>query len=454
MRKVISDSDFTLWQGDVREVLPTLAPASVDCVVTSPPYWGLRDYGTGLWDGGDPACDHRKEAVAKRGEEFRKRGEQRGYAPGSNFANYGERNATASDFDDVCGKCGATRLDRQLGLEATPDEFVANMVAVFREVRRVLAPHGTCWVNLGDSYAASPAGNFGPTMPKPGDGGTFRANKPAIDWTGAGLKAKDLCMVPARVAIALQADGWYLRSDIIWSKPNPMPESATDRPTNSHEHVFLLTKLPRYYFDQEAVREPTSPHSEFGRNTQAQKGEPTPYGDHNGRAKGLGGGSRGDPAGRNLRNVWDIATQPYPGAHFATYPEELVRRCLLAGCPEWVCRRCGRPRERIVEASGGSIGTDWNSRRDDWRNDKAHGTTANATTGDGTYKRETVGWTDCGHDDYRRGVVLDPFLGSGTTAAVARRHDRHAVGVELSDEYAKLVETRTQQLSLIAAIDG
>src|SRR5262249_2145142 len=185
----VADPDFTLHYGDVTDVLPRLPDSSVHCVITSPPYWGLRDYGI---------------------------------------------------------------PDRQLGLEATPDEYVTRMVAVFREVRRVLRGDGTLWLNLGDSYAAR--GNTGgmDSLAKPhqalGENG-WRPPPP-------GLKSKDLVGVPWRLAFALQADGWYLRADIVWAKPNPMPESVTDRPTKSHEYVFLLTRSPRYYYDQEAVREP------------------------------------------------------------------------------------------------------------------------------------------------------------------------------------------------------
>jgi DNA modification methylase len=391
VNSVVQDRDFTLYLGDALEVLRELPAGSVDCCVTSPPYWGLRDYGTGQWDGGDFHCDHLATARHKG--------------------------------RDVCGYCGAMRVDRQLGLEATPQEYVANMVAVFREIRRVLADHGTCWVNLGDSYAGGGRGGHGGLENVPRWG---KASPPQGDAeypeSFRGMRAKDLCGIPWRVAFALQTDGWYLRSDIIWAKPNPMPESVTDRPTKAHEYVFLLTKKARYWFDQEAVRE----LAEYGRRIQGAFRSGSQNGDGHRSVEGSVTGS--DPAaGRNVRSVWEIATQPYAEAHFATFPKELARRCILAGCPEWVCRMCGKPRERIVERTGGTTGS-----------------------GMDTYVVSTLGWSDCGHHDYRPGIVLDPFMGSGTTALVAREQARHAIGIELNPEYARLAARRLQQLSLLA----
>jgi DNA modification methylase len=316
------------------------------------------------------------------------------------------------------------------------------MVAVFREVRRVLADHGTCWVNLGDSYA-------GHNLPGWRDGNEVKnggvSNKNGVGYV-PGLKPKDLVGIPWRVAFALQADGWYLRSDIIWSKPNPMPESVTDRPTKAHEYVFLLAKRPRYWFDAEAVREPGEPF----RVKQPDGWDTGPGGHGSFHRNGREAGRQTDEirSGRNVRSVWEIATQPYPEAHFATYPEELVRRCLLAGCPEWVCRTCGKARERIVDKDYLSEPTYKDATGEDAilrgrnRNVIRMGDGVNVTT---------LGWSDCGHNDYRPGVTLDPFLGSGTTALVARHHGRRCVGIELSPEYAALAARRLQQLSLLAS---
>jgi DNA modification methylase len=232
--------------GDARALLPTLAAASVDCCVTSPPYWGLRDYG----------------------------------------------------------------VDGQIGLEPTPDDYVAALVEVFRQVRRVLRADGTLWLNLGDTYAGGKIG---------------RAD---------GLKPKDLCGIPWRVAFALQADGWYLRSDIIWAKPNPMPESVTDRPTKAHEYVFLLSKQERYYYDADAIAERCI-------TSDTRTWIPANGGNHDDAGVTLrhdggrqGGGQLGNPDTRNKRTVWTFATLPTPDAHFATYPIELPEICIRAGSRE------------------------------------------------------------------------------------------------------------------------
>jgi DNA modification methylase len=256
---------------DVLAGLAELPDESVHCVVTSPPYWGLRDYGQ----------------------------------PG------------------------------QIGLEATPEAFVARMVEVFREVRRVLRQDGTCWLNLGDSYAGS-WGNQGRKeergTQRPINGPMMQNLQPYPDKQsntgkipeGSGLKPKDLIGIPWRVALALQADGWWLRSDVIWSKPNPMPESVTDRPTKSHEYLFLLTKAERYYYDAEAIKEVAV------RAGAAPGGNRSVDASRNDAARDM---SKPVEDARNARSVWTIATAPFAEAHFATFPPELPARCIKAGCP-------------------------------------------------------------------------------------------------------------------------
>jgi DNA modification methylase len=302
----------TILQGDVREVLPTLDAGSVQCVVTSPPYWGLRDYGV-------------------RG---------------------------------------------QMGLEKTPEDYVETLVEVFREVRRVLRDDGTVWLNLGDSYSSS-GGMTSDYGPNAQCGNTLARVDPR---TKSGprkmesLPPKNLVGIPWRVAFALQADGWYLRSDIIWHKPNPMPESVTDRPTKSHEYLFLLTKSPRYYYDADAVREAYQPGSVARSKYKLQDIRTGVAG------KRMVMGLRNAPTreypkmaegGRNLRSVWTITTQPYSAAHFATFPTALVEPCVKAG----------------------------------------------STTGD---------------------LILDPFAGSGTVGCVALKLGRTFVGIELNPEYCTL----------------
>jgi DNA modification methylase len=241
--------------GDALALMREMPEASVQTCVTSPPYWGLRDYGTAKWEGGDSACDHRAN------------GERRQLPHGDGRANDSYANerhtipGVGASYKSVCAKCGAVRIDAQLGLERTPQEYVERMVEVFREVRRVLRDDGTLWLNLGDSYATG-GGAVG-RAPGGGDQGerfirqgmiNTQPNRMPLD----GLKPKDMVGIPWRVAFALQADGWWLRSDIIWAKPNPMPESVTDRPTKSHEYLFLLTKSARYYYDAQAIAEPAT----------------------------------------------------------------------------------------------------------------------------------------------------------------------------------------------------
>ena len=306
-------------QGDAMQ-LP-LADKSVQCVVTSPPYWGLRDYGTATWVGGDHLrdgtnmieCDHKPPASRKGDYPGSQRKQQ------TNSGSFGYR-----EWQE-CGNCGATRIDSQIGLESTPEEYVAKIVAVFAEVWRVLRDDGTCWVNLGDSYA-------GHNLPGWRDGNEVKnggvSNKNGVGYV-PGLKPKDLCGVPWRVAFALQAEGWYLRSDIIWSKPNPMPESVTDRPTKAHEYIFMLSKKERYFFDQDAVREPALQPFGLAQLTGQHKADADGF-TTNGHGNSTLGTNQGN-AGRNIRTVWEIATQPYPEAHFATFPEEIAKRCILAG---------------------------------------------------------------------------------------------------------------------------
>jgi site-specific DNA-methyltransferase (adenine-specific) len=391
----LRDPDVELHVGDAFDVLRSLPESSCDCVITSPPYWGLRDYG----------------------------------------------------------------VEGQIGLEDSPQAYIANLVELFAEIWRVLAPWGTVWLNMGDSYSE-----------------------------------KKLGMIPHRLALALQDWGWWVRMDNVWSKRNPLPESVTDRPTLAHEYVFqlarsgksvywthpfqssLVDKRPEpdywwfppagdtndpvsdsaisdrqrrhfvkadwkranawqghdYFFDQEAGREPaewarwgdqTTPKAngtdqktkadlirprskrELSGGRQARRYDDNEFkttDERNTRFQGPNPDSQ-----RNMRSVWDIASQPYPDAHFATFPEELVRKALVVACPERVCLQCGMPAER-----------------------------------DGA----------CAHSDWRPGIVLDPFMGSGTVAYVARRFARHAIGIELNPDYCQLISARLTQLALPFAL--
>ena len=294
-----------LYKADARS-LP-IPDNSVDCVVTSPPYWGLRDYGTAEWIGGDEGCDHTISMPLKWNDPKR----------GTDYTR--PEVAHRGGDSSKCFLCGAKRIDEQLGLEPTPEEYCASMVAVFSEVRRVLRDDGTVWLNLGDSYSS---GSRTTTTNDSFRGDTLvnTTRTPVVE----GVKPKDLIGIPWRVAFALQASGWYLRSDIIWSKPNPMPESVQDRPTKAHEYIFLLSKSQNYYYDADAIRESLAPTS-IGRlqqNIEGQTGTTRANGGmkSNGNLKAVGD----IELGRNKRSVWEISTQPYPDAHFATYPEKLV----------------------------------------------------------------------------------------------------------------------------------
>jgi len=291
-----------IYCGDVLDGLPEIEDKSINCCITSPPYWGLRDY-------------------------------------------------------DVKG---------QIGLEKTPEEYVDNLVKVFREVKRVLRDDGTLWLNLGDTYCGTGSkGDF--TDPKYSGG--RNGQKVALNNEIQGLKPKDLVGIPWMVAFALRDDGWYLRQDIIWYKKNPMPESVTDRCTKAHEYIFLLSKSKKYYFDYEAIQEPTVTKDNSNRDRDNTKLNNTP-----GRTK-MGGLKTNNYEYRNKRSVWEVNLKPFNKAHFATFPENLIVDCVKAGCPEG-------------------------------------------------------------------GIVLDPFMGAGTTGLVSRKLNRNYIGKELKQDYIKMSNKR------------
>lgn len=330
----------TIIHGDAYTTLKTLPDNYVQCVVTSPPYYGLRDYG----------------------------------------------------------------IEGQIGLEETPTEYIEKLVLVFREARRVLRRDGTLWLNLGDSFAG-----------------------------------KNLLMIPARIALALCSDGWCLRSDCIWFKPNGLPESVEDRPTKSHEYLFLLAKSERYFYDADAIREPhaylwtekkggsllggTTWHHDANGGTNRHERKP----------------SLPNPLGRNKRSVWTVNTQPYPEAHFATMPPKLVEPCILAGTSPMVCEHCGTPWQRIIVPTGHIN-----------KRETAHAPHSTPTKTDSTgwahTKRATDQWQPtCKCPNNTGGgkcIVLDPFMGAGTTALVALQHNRNYLGVELNSDYIQLAQKR------------
>jgi DNA modification methylase len=443
----VNDGDFTLHVGDALDVLRDMPDESVHCVVTSPPYWGLRCYA---------ACGCVNEGRLEIAED--ERGDRHTAGGAIAFHRQGQPNPECPDCNGT-GK-RADVEGQQLGLEPTPDTYITRMVQVFREVRRVLRRDGTCWLNIGDSYASNGSGTGSDNATHRGDpAGDFRNGtsylgqgnpRTAVD----GLKVKDMCGIPWKLAFALQADGWYLRSDIIWAKPNPMPESVTDRPTKAHEYVFLLTREARYFFDADAIREDGT-----GRNWATAGGNLMGSGIHkhvDGYIDRGNGRNREDAFGRNARSVWTIATQPYAEAHFATFPEELPRRCIAAGTSErGCCPACGAPWEREVERAARpevERGSDRLVPGENGRSSRKVGQEyqdwldANPS--------QTIAWhPSCEHiftpDPC---TVLDPFMGSGTVALVARRLGRKSIGIELNPEYAELCARRLQQQSLFACV--
>ena len=302
--------------GDSLVWLRTLPPSSVRCCVTSPPYYGLRNYQTGTWEGGDPECDHQvKTAHQKQGATSQRKG--RANADKQQSDNYGS----------TCPKCGAVRSDPQIGIEDTPEAYIENLVLLFRRVRRALTDDGTLFLNIGDSYNSAGRTTHGTQIGRKQQ--TNRASANGVDTvrsTDDELKPKDIMMIPARVALALQADGWYLRCDMIWHSTNKMPESVTDRPTRNHEYVFLLAKSERYYYDADAIKEKatsTGGGASFGKQSDVAG------------AHAAGQQSRTyerpDYEVRNCRSVWSIPTRSSHHAHFAVMPPALAVRCILAG---------------------------------------------------------------------------------------------------------------------------
>jgi DNA modification methylase len=326
-----------------------LPDESVHCVVTSPPYWTLRDYDLPplVWDG-EPDCAHVWGERVTAGEGYASSSRRR-WQHGAKRDDAPDEWRPETGQGKFCRCCGAWR--GCLGLEPTPELYVAHLVEVFREVWRVLRADGTLWLNLGDTYAHDT--KWGGRSGRKNAGsvaGGYQTCRNAR--TNSGLKPKDLVGVPWRVAFALQDDGWWLRSDVVWHKPNCMPESVTDRPTKAHEYLFLLSKSARYFYDQDAVREPQTGNAHSRGNGATPKSDAADVGRvrANRSFHCATSGSPVVPGGRNRRTVWTIPTQPYSGAHFATFPPALAEPCIGAGTSErGVCPRCGAPWERVVE---------------------------------------------------------------------------------------------------------
>jgi DNA modification methylase len=307
--------------GDCREIMKRWIDEGIkiQTCITSPPYYGLRDYGTATWEGGDVNCNHQNAEINPlkvggfTGDRLRKEN--------------GSENKKYLKLKKQCPDCGAIKKDNQIGLEQTPKEYIENMVDVFNHVKELLADDGTLWVNIGDSYART--GGDSSQKGRHWDG---RKNNPNTGHnryaSDMGLKAKDLIGIPWMLAFALREAGWYLRQDIIWHKPNPMPESVTDRCTKSHEYIFLLSKSDKYYFDHVAIKEPAIHSDRTAGNKNAQKGTGV---DKMDTRNGLLKAQQKVYELRNKRDVWTVNVRPYKGAHFATYPTALIEPCIKAG---------------------------------------------------------------------------------------------------------------------------
>jgi DNA modification methylase len=423
--------------GDCRARLRELPDASVHCCVTSPPYYGLRAYGTNaqVW-GGDPVCSHEWGDERKEWSDGRRAVHTLG-----KHASASVETLTANMRGAYCARCTAWR--GELGSEPTPEHFIANLVAVFREVRRVLHPSGTLWCNLGDSYAVRGQNRSADFIERTGGNTGLNArNARTHEWTpiADGYKAKDLMLMPHRVALALQSDGWWLRSAIVWAKRAPMPESVTDRPTSAYEMVFLLSKRANYYYDAEAVREPLSSTPEEYLRAGKSVRENHAYGSVNGRP--LGDKSFSEvPSGRNLRNFWLLSPESFDQAHFAVFPTEIPKRAILAGTSQrGVCPRCLAPWVRTTErgrvtAVGGAGKHDTAITRHEVRTSIA------------AYERLTTGWAPgcrCDAGEPIPATVLDCFGGSGTTGLVADRLGRDSILIELNPEYAAMARKRIE----------
>lgn len=468
----------TILQGSAIDQLRQIEANSVHMVLTSPPYWGLRSYGTEpqIW-GGDPDCCHSWGLAPEGKRRGRPHGKSSALVLGNRAVAEAQRLSRGPTFperasgrrpadpvpSDVCGICGAWRGEH--GQEPTLALWLQNEVAIFAEVRRVLRPDGTLWVNMGDAYATSSNGRSAADQKDAGtDDRTFR-DKPFS--TVGELKAKNRLMLPARLALALQDDGWFLRDEIVWAKPNPMPSSVKDRTCPAHEFIHVFSKRPRYYFDHVAIMEPAvSDHPSgngFDRPEQLSRANPdgSPRGSYD-EWTSVGGM-------RMKRSVWTVPSEPFPDAHFATFPTALVEPCILAGTSHrGVCPCCGTPwvreTERTTKACSGSgraqpTPAGWD--QGDGHHGSVHRNGRRPIGGKGHVSAQvredhdvrsgpvpqivTTGWVQacrCPPAEPVPAVVLDIFGGSGTTGLVADYLGRSAVLIELNPDYAAMATTR------------
>jgi len=439
-----------VYNMDVLEGLKQLEDESVDCVITSPPYWALRDYGEGVstvWDGKE-GCEHEWESNAEVVRFSKKK-----------YTNSGviEQEEDLHEFktrgDSFCNVCNAWR--GQLGLEPSFDLYLKHLLSIFDEVLRVLKVSGSVWVNMGDTYGGNTqAGDLVMGNPE------FNKNRPSREETklpaknSGSVPSKCLVGVPERFMLGMIDRGWILRNKIVWHKPNCMPSSARDRFTVDFEPIYFFVKSKKYFFDmpREAHVEPNRGKGEKESIGKVKGGSSLDTGFANkigGWADSWSGVRQYNPLGRAGRTVWRITTQPFSEAHFATFPEELVRKPLLAGCPEYVCVKCGVPKRKtnMVKKSEDAFNIRVRDVKEDRikHSDRVASNEEVASYNEKEYRPtfEHVISQGCSCDiGFKAGVVLDPFMGSGTVGVVARKNSRDFIGFELSEEYCGIADKR------------
>ena len=476
--------------GDCLEVMKEMPDECVDMGMTSPPYWGLRDYGIEQIFDEDPSCKHEWGFSKIEHDNLRYRGHNANVGSNKNPEIHKGKEKSGGQF---CCSCGAWR--GQLGLEPTPEMYIEHLTEIFNEVKRMLKKEGTLWLNIGDTYGGS--GGAGGDYNK----GGLREGQPRFKQGETRLQPKCLCMIPERLAWSLIQNGWILRNKIIWFKPNSMPSSVKDRFSNRWEFIFLFSKSKKYFFDLDAVREPHKTKGDYksykdklkisGRsNTIGQKytrenlGKPNypsgknpgdvikikderkglkipdqrPQGVHRKRHSGYFGADGEylvNPYGKNPGDIFEINTQPFPEAHFAVFPETLCEKPIKAGCPEEVCKKCGKARERIIEKEkiidkGRALDSQYVS---NINSIKSRSHDAKRQLG-GNYQKllnqrevKIIGWTSCDcNADFEGGIALDPFAGAGTVGVVAKKFGRQFILIDIKKEYCEMAERRITQI--------
>lgn len=435
---MILDPYVELYQGHVLSVLKNMPDCSVDMVMTSPPYYGLRAYKTEpqIW-GGDSNCEHEwVDNIQKPRGGVSKPDNMPSVGENRNFESNNRGKDTVSQF---CSKCNAWK--GELGLEPTIHMYIDHLMMVFDEVKRVLKKQGLFFLNIADSYAGS-GNSIGGDRVKSKE--VFIDNVPKMKHNNSGILAKSLCGIPERLVISMTDSGWIRRNTIIWKKRNAMPDPVRDRFTEDFEYLYMFSKKGKYYFEQQ-FEEYTTPLDRWGGN-KYNNVEESKYEDsgeyvlkqYDRRGKEC----RPNELGRNRRTVWDIPTESSLVNHFASFPEKLCETPILAGCPQYICSKCGKTRMKLYKRKTMRI------KRTDW-GDKAGNRTASSGQMLEPNEVNFIGYSNCGcGEKFQSGIVLDPFAGTGTTLAVAKRLGRKSMGIELNDEYCKLIKDRIYSVSI------